>query len=55
MKDDQLATRWRALHDGFKDFFRKLNKLLVNRQTWRFVTALFRILMWIIRLLQQFM
>lgn len=55
MKDVQQATRWRTLHAGFSDYLKRVKKLLVNRKTWLFVTALFRIFMWIIRLMQSFM
>jgi len=55
MIDDQLATRWRALHAGFMEYCRRFKKLLVNPKTWKLVLAGFRIFMWIVRILRQFM
>jgi hypothetical protein len=55
MIDDQLATRWRALHAGFMEYCRKLKKLLVSPKTWKLLIAVFRIVMWITRIVRQFM
>lgn len=55
MTSNQLTTRWRALHGWFKESIRALKKRLVNPRTWKFMTAAFRFVMWIVRLLQVFM
>jgi len=55
MKKLELATRWRALHGLRKGFTGKPKRVLVNRNTWLLVTAIFRALVWIARLIQQIM
>jgi hypothetical protein len=55
MKNNQLTTRWRALHNWIKETIRRLKKLLVNPITWKLAIAVFRFIIWVVRLLQEFM
>lgn len=54
MGNNQLTTRWRALHGLFKESIQTFKRRLVNPKTWKVVIVLFRLFMSIVRLLQIF-
>ena len=55
MLSNLFSTRWRALHDWFKESVRGLKKFLVNPMTWKVMTIFIQVIMSIIRLLRVFM